>query len=105
MEFLAEWWWAIVAVIVVVLFVIAVISNNSKMKKTLLYLVTIAEKEMKSGTGELKIQSVYNSFIEKFPILSTFIPYATFKIMVDDALVEMQRLLDTNEAIDNYVNQ
>lgn len=103
-EFFISWWWAIViAVVAIVVTVIAILSNNTKIKRSLLYLVTVAEKEMKSGTGELKLQSVYSKFIEKFPIISTFIPYSVFTSMVDNALNKMQEMLSSNDNIDAYV--
>ena len=104
LAWLSQYWWAVaLAIIAIVFIVIAFVGNNKKMKQTLLYLVTTAEKELGSGTGALKLQSVYNKFIEKFPIISTFVPYATFTKLVDDALSKMKTLLEENPTIKEYV--
>ena len=75
----------------------------NKVKQWLLYAVIEAEKIYSSGTGRAKLAYVYNLFIEKFPSLAPVIPFALFSKMVDEVLVEMRNLLETNKDIEFYV--
>ena len=70
----------------------------------LLYAVTEAEKELGSGTGQLKLRYVYNMFIERFPAFSAAISFAMLSGLVDEALVQMKKMLETNKAVKNYVS-
>ena len=63
-------------------------------KEWLLWAVTQAEKELGSGTGQLKLRYVYNMGIITFDMVSG---------MVDEALAEMKKMLSTNAAAQNYV--
>lgn len=104
LAWLGQYWWIVaLAVIAITFIIIAFVGNNNKMKQALLYLVTTAEKELGSGTGALKLQAVYNKFIEKFPIISTFVPYSVFCKFVDEALDKMEELLKNNIAVKEYV--
>ena len=73
-------------------------------KNWLLYATALAEKEMGSGTGELKLAKVYNMFVEKFPQVAMFLKYDKFCELVDQALVTIRRLIETNEHIDSIIN-
>jgi hypothetical protein len=68
----------------------------------LLFAVTLAEKNLGGGTGELKLRTVYNWFIAKYPTISKFISFATFSFWVDIALDKMKEML-TNAKIGEYV--
>lgn len=72
-------------------------------KEWLLWAVTQAEKELGSGTGQLKLRYVYNMFIERFAYLSDIITFDMISALVDEALEEMKNLLGTNAAVQNYV--
>lgn len=74
-----------------------------KVKEWLLYATTLAEKELGGGTGKLKLRSVYDMFVIKFPWLVRVISFDYFSELVDEALVEMRNLLDTNENVKDYV--
>lgn len=71
-------------------------------KQWLLGAVIIAERELQGGTGELKLREVYDAAIERFPFLIV-IPFSTFSLWVDEALVKMKELLETNPAIARFV--
>lgn len=64
-----------------------------KIKEWLLYAVTVAEKELGSGTGQIKLRMVFNMFVDKFPITAKLISFETFSQWVDDALSKMKELL------------
>ncbi len=72
-------------------------------KKWLLWAVTKAEKELGGGTGELKLTSVYDMFVQRFPWVAKVISFERFSKLVDDALKEMRDMLETNSKAKEYV--
>ena len=72
-------------------------------KQWLLYAVIEAEKELGSGTGKLKLRTVYDMFAARFPWAARTVPFDTFSVWVDEVLLEMRELLQSNEALKNYV--
>lgn len=113
MEWIIENWFVVVSVLALLATVALTIVGFVKLPKTLkserfkrwlLNAVTEAEKEMGSGTGELKLLSVYNRFIERYPVLSIIIPFKSFKKMVDDSLKQM-RILLANDEIKEYIEK
>ena len=112
MEFLLDNWPLLVAAVAVIAVAATYLINFFKMpgnaqlekvKEWLLFAVTQAEKEFGGGTGQIKLRYVYDMFISKFPTIAQFISFETFSFMVDEALVKMRRLLETNERITQYV--
>lgn len=79
-------------------------SQIKKLREWLLYATTIAEKELGSGTGKLKLRYVYDMFATKFPWLVKIISFDRFSELVDDVLRDMNSLLQTNSAVQLYVN-
>lgn len=75
----------------------------SKVKEWLLYAVTMAEKELGSGTGKLKLRYVYDLFLSKFNWLAKVITFEYFSMLVDEALDEMKELLKTNKEVQAIV--
>ena len=75
----------------------------AKIREWLLFAVIQAEKEYQSGTGRLKLVATYSKFCEVFPSLVTMISLEMFSRLVDDALVEMKKILETNKDIAAYV--
>lgn len=73
-------------------------------KEWMLLAVTQAEKKLGSGTGKLKLRYVYDMFIAKFPWLGKAVSFEMVSMMVDDALEEMRVMLETNKAVNEYVN-
>ena len=74
-----------------------------QVKAWLLFAVIEAEKELGSGTGTLKLRYVYDSFLSTFPALVNVISFEIFSKYVDEVLVDMRHLLDTNLNIKAYV--
>ena len=66
--------------------------------------VVEAEKELGSGTGQLKLRTVYDWFIEAFPVVSAFVPFSVFSAWVDVALDTMEELLKKNKQVKAYVS-
>lgn len=72
-------------------------------KSWLLYAVIEAESIYQTGTGTLKLHYVYDKFIAKFPAVASVIEFEVFSKWVDDVLIEMRRILETNKDIEAYV--
>lgn len=75
----------------------------AKVKEWLLYAVTEAEKELGSGTGQIKLRYVYDMFIKQFPFLVEKITFDAFSVLVDEVLEKFRMLLDQNTNIKTYV--
>ena len=90
----------IVKILIALLFISGVIffiiTQKNNIKEWLLYAVVEAEKELGSKTGKIKLRQVYNEFIITFPIISKLITFDVFSKLVDIALIEMKKLLNTN---------
>lgn len=75
-----------------------------KVREWLLWAVTGAEKELGGGTGRLKLRQVYDLFVSRFPWLVRTVSFEKFSEMVDDALEEMRKMLEGNQAVQALVN-
>ena len=75
----------------------------AKVKEWLLYAVIEAEREYGSGTGALKLRSVYDQFCMVFSDLAEVITFEVFSGLVDEALEQMKHLLEFNKDIAAYV--
>lgn len=108
---IGNWYLLVATVAVIVCAVIAIMTYMKKptneqieqVKKWLLYAVSVAEQELGSGTGQLKLVMVYDMFISKFPWLVKVVSFVTFSGLVDDALDEMRELLEKNKAVKEIV--
>ena len=81
--------------------------SNSKLemvKNWLLYATAQAEHEMGAGTGKLKLAKVYSMFVEKFPQIAAYLKYEKFCDMVNEALVTLRHLIESNANIDSIIN-
>lgn len=72
-------------------------------KRILLYLIAMAEKELGSGTGDLKLSKVYDEFTTQYPDLAKVITYEQFKTLVDEVLTEFEDMLKDNKKIEEYI--
>lgn len=113
MEFLIDNWFVIVTLLALAGFLGVTIWRFVKLPKDeqieavrewLLIAVTEAEKELGGGTGQLKLRYVYDRFVVRFPWLAPVVNFAWFSELVDEALVGMKNLLETNEAVKKYVD-
>lgn len=112
MDFLVENWSVIFAVIVfaagIVISIVKFVKSGTaaqlaNLKEWLLYATTEAEKALGSGTGKLKLRTVYDMFLTKFPWLAKVISFERFSELVDEALDNMNDLLSSNTAVHSYV--
>ena len=111
-EFLIAYWWLLIIVVAVLavagyaVYVFVKMPSNSqitKVKEWLLWAVTEAERELGSGTGQLKLRYVYDMFIVKFPAIAKVISFDVFSEWVSDALITVKEMLVNNEALSTYV--
>lgn len=72
-------------------------------REWLVYACLEAEKMLGGKTGKVKLRYVYDLFISKYKFISAILPFETFSILVDEALEQMRKLIDTNDAIKKYV--
>lgn len=72
-------------------------------RQWLLLAVTEAEKKLGSGTGQLKLRTVYDEFVYKFPWVAKVTTFDEFSNLVDKALEEMDMMLEFNVAVQEYV--
>lgn len=112
MEWLIENWYLLIALIAVISGVVFVVitflglptgKQLEKVKEWLLWAVSVAESELGGGTGQLKLSMVYDMFIEKFPWLAKLLTFNKFRVLVDEALIKMRNLLETNNAINKVI--
>lgn len=108
MDFIINYWYIILAVVAILAVAAAAIyryfglpreTQLAKVREWLLWAVTGAEKELGGGTGKLKLRQVYDLFVLRFPWLVRVVSFELFSGMVDEALEEMRRMLQTNTAV------
>lgn len=80
-----------------------ILMGRKNIKEWLLYAVSIAEKELGSGTGKLKLRQVYEAFIVAYPVISKIVPFEVFSGWVDEALDEMRKIIETNFDIKAFI--
>lgn len=96
---------AALTVVAIVMLIMAVkVFGEQKVRNWLVWAVGKAEQEFGSGTGQLKLRSVYNQFIARFPKLSTFITFRRFSTLVDEALNILSDMLK-NGKIANIIER
>ena len=112
MEFVMNYWYVIVGIIAVLIVAgfavykfagLPTKSQVAKIKEWLLFAVTKAEQELGEKTGQLKLRTVYDLFVSKFPTTAKLVSFETFSVWVDAAFVELQKMLENNKQIETLV--
>ena len=111
MEWLINNWYLIVAAGAVIGAVTGVVKfaklsreqQIENLQEWLKWAVTEAEKELGSGTGQLKLRRVYDLALAKFPWIARLVPFEEFSMWVDEALIWLGKQLESNKAITNMV--
>jgi hypothetical protein len=107
-------WYIIVAILAIVIACVVSVINFlnlptakqiANVKEWLKYAVTQAEKELGSGTGQLKLRVVYDMAVEKFPQIAPYISFTKFSGWVDEALEWLNTQLESNAAIKSIVKE
>lgn len=113
MNFLIDNWYIILAALAVLgaggiaayrYFKLPSEEQLEKVRQWLLKAVTEAERELGGGTGQLKLRTVYDAFLTKFPWLAPLVSFKRFSELVDEALAEMRKMLAQNKAVQAYVS-
>lgn len=91
------------AIIAVIIIAYLVINQKAKINEWLKFAVIEAERYLGGGTGQLKLRTVYDWFIEQFPIVAAFVPFSVFSAWVDVALETMEEWLNKNQQVKTYV--
>lgn len=65
----------------------------------LLQAVILAEREFGGGTGRVKLSSVYDKFLTRFPWLAKVITFDSFSTYVAEVLVDAENLMKSNAAV------
>lgn len=102
MEWIINNWMNVVFVILAIIIVVYAIMTG-KVKEWLKWAVVDAEEYLGTGTGQLKLREVYDSFISAFPVFSKIVPFFIFSKWVDMALEWMRYQLENNPKIASYV--
>lgn len=72
-------------------------------KQWLRFAVVEAEKKLGAGTGQLKLRTVYDWAVSKFPWVGLLVDFDDFALWVDEALDWMANAL-MNEQLQSYVD-
>ena len=75
----------------------------ANIKEWLKYAVVEAERELGSGTVQLKLRMVYDMAVKQFPFIIQLIPFDIFSGWVDEALDWMKCQLTENKAAQSYI--
>lgn len=67
--------------------------------------VADAEAYFGSETGQLKLRSVYDTFVQQRPILAVFISFNKFSSLVDAALEKFEQMLSENGKIKEWYDK
>ena len=105
LNFILENWDSILgALAIIIVAVLAVVKQEKAVIFKMLYaLVTEAEKQYGSGTGELKLSSVIAQIYEKAPAAVKVIPVSTLQSWVEEALEMAKEKWAKNSNVATYI--
>lgn len=105
-QFVLNYWDSILVVIMFIVICIVLVRKGatSYVKQMLFYLVTRAEAEYGSGTGELKYAAVTTWLYERMPaILKFFFTAKQIDNIIESAVQQMKEYLSKNESAKAFV--
>lgn len=91
----------LLAIILIAVIIYVIKKGKNGLYAAALYLVTVAEEEWGSKTGQIKFAEVLSYIKKTYPILTLFIREDTLKKIIEDSLTEMKRILAEKQAIEN----
>lgn len=76
-----------------------------KVKEWLIWACVEAEKQLQSGTGQLKLREVWNLFcaVPAFTWVAKVISFETFSGWVSEALIQVKEMIVANDSLAKYV--
>lgn len=95
----------IVAVIIVALCLYIFLNRKGLLCKAALYAVSVAEDEWGSDMGRVKFAEVYTALKEQYPLITLFLTEAQLSKIIEDALVELKKILARKAAKEETVKQ
>lgn len=114
MNWIIDNWYIVVGLITLVAFCIWLVfsflklptdEQVEKVKEWLVWSCIIAEKELQSGTGQLKLRQVYDMFcsVPAFTWVAKIVSFDLFSDWVKDALITAKEMLVNNKTLADYV--
>lgn len=114
MDWLVENWFLVLVLIACAVTVLSLIvhflglptmEQQDKVKEWLIWACIEAEKELQSGTGQLKLRQVYNMFcaVPAFTWVARVVSFELFSDWVSDALFTMKEMLINNAKLAEIV--
>lgn len=91
----------VILIILIALVIFVVTSKRSQIKAAALYLVSVAEEEWGSKTGQLKFDQVYATLKSELPIVTLFLTDKVMKDIIEKALVRMKLMLAAKEELES----
>lgn len=105
-QFIMNYWDSILVVVIFIVICIVLVKKGSAkyVKQMLFYLVTQAEVEFGSGTGDLKYAAVTTWLYERMPaILKFFFTAKQIDAMIEAAVDQMKEYLQKNTSAQAFV--
>ena len=77
----------------------------AKVKEWLIWACVEAERQLKSGTGQLKLREVWSLFcaVPAFSWVAKIVTFKTFSGWVSDALAQAKEMIVNNDSLASYV--
>lgn len=95
----------VIAIIIIALVVYIYLNKKDLLYKAALYAVSVAEDEWGSDMGRIKFAEVYTYIKKEFPLFTLFFPEAKLKKIIEDALVELKKILASKAAKEEAAQQ
>lgn len=106
LTFLAKNWDSVLVIVAFLALVVVLIKRGETkvLKKILFNLVTQAEKQFGSGTGELKFAAVADWIYQRIPaVLKLLFTSKDIETMIESVLEEAKKAWGTNENLQGYI--
>lgn len=94
---------ALIIIFAIIVKVRSILDND--LSEWLVKKVMEAEIYFGSEVGQIKLRSVYDSFVKERPLLSLLISFNTFSSLVDVALDKFEEMLEDNGAIKAWIEK
>lgn len=113
-NFIMEYWPIIIVAIAIICCAICAITNIFRtpssalienIRQWAIYACALAEKELGSGTGQLKLRATYDMFLKRFPNLFNIISFQMYQNIAESALAEFKKMLETNPSVKDIIIQ
>lgn len=72
-------------------------------REWLKYGVTVTERALGNGTGELKLRMLYSMLTQQFSYAAKLLTFEQFSTMVDEALLWMKKQLESNVNVSRLI--